>query len=114
MSNQWGHALCGCLDNITLCLITYFVPCYTAGKNAEAVGDSCIMVAALYWIFPIIGIYFSAVVRGKIRDQKGIPVSEVKSIATRFRNLHSLVDIILIITFLLLLNFVFTIPWKTV
>lgn len=30
--NQWKHGLCGCFDNCELCIITYFVPCYTAGK----------------------------------------------------------------------------------
>ncbi|KAK3108275.1 hypothetical protein FSP39_004704 [Pinctada imbricata] len=72
---EWSNGLCGCFNNITLCLITYVAPCYTAGKNAEAVGDSCIMVGVLYWIFPLIGIYFAAQARGKIREQKGIEVS---------------------------------------
>lgn len=72
---EWANPLCGCLNNCTLCLITYFVPCYTAGKNAEAVGDSCCMVGALYYIFPLVGIYLTAKVRGKIREQKGIEVS---------------------------------------
>ncbi len=30
--NQWKHGLCGCFDNCEICIITYFVPCYTAGK----------------------------------------------------------------------------------
>ncbi|XP_033761774.1 protein PLANT CADMIUM RESISTANCE 3-like isoform X2 [Pecten maximus] len=69
---EFANGLCGCMNNCTLCLITYVAPCYTAGKNAEAVGDSCIMVGALYWVFPIVGIYLSAKVREKVREQKGI------------------------------------------
>nr|ANR76348.1 cadmium resistance 3-like protein isoform x1 [Tegillarca granosa] len=69
---EWATGLCGCFNDITLCLITYIAPCYTAGKNAEAVGDSCIMVGALYWLFPIAGIFLSAKVREKIRGSNGI------------------------------------------
>ncbi|XP_062574724.1 uncharacterized protein LOC134236545 isoform X4 [Saccostrea cucullata] len=69
---EFSNGLCGCFNNCTLCLITYVAPCYTAGKNAEAVGDSCIMVALIYAIFPAVGAYFAAKARGKIRDQKGI------------------------------------------
>lgn len=35
------------------------------------------MVGALYYIFPLVGIYLCAKVRGKIRDQKGIEVSSL-------------------------------------
>ena len=38
---EWEHSFCGCFDNCGVCIITYFVPCYTAGKIAEKVGDSC-------------------------------------------------------------------------
>ena len=72
---EFTNGLCGCFNNCMLCLITYVAPCYTAGKNAEAVGESCMMVGALYWLFPIVGIYLSAKVREKIRGQKGIEVS---------------------------------------
>lgn len=72
---EFSNGLFGCFNNCTLCLITYFVPCYTAGKNAEAVGDSCVMVGALYAVFPIAGVYFAAKAREKIREQKGIDVS---------------------------------------
>lgn len=72
---EWANGLCGCFNDITLCLITYIAPCYTAGKNAEAVGDSCIMVGALYWIFPIVGIFLTAKVREKIRETNSIDVS---------------------------------------
>uniref|UniRef100_A0A1I8FPH0 Zf-ANAPC11 domain-containing protein n=1 Tax=Macrostomum lignano TaxID=282301 RepID=A0A1I8FPH0_9PLAT len=46
---EFQHGLCGCFDDCGLCIITYFVPCYTFGKNAEAVGDSCMLCA---WAWP--------------------------------------------------------------
>ena len=57
-------------------MITFLLPCYTAGKNAEAVGQDC-MAHAIYTVIPIVNIYFSATIRGKIRDLKGIEVREV-------------------------------------
>lgn len=56
-------------------IITFLVPCYTAGKNAEAVDESCI-AHGVYSLIPLLGIYCHAVVRGKIRDKKGIDVSK--------------------------------------
>ena len=54
-------------------IITYFVPCYTAGKNAEAIGEGC-LVHGVYSVIPILGIYCHALIRGKIREQKNIEV----------------------------------------
>ncbi|KAL5006728.1 hypothetical protein ScPMuIL_015534 [Solemya velum] len=69
---DWQYGLFGCFNDIGLCIITYFVPCYTAGKNAEAVGESCITYGILSILGPC-GIYFRAKIRGQIRDQKSIP-----------------------------------------
>lgn len=55
-------------------LITFFVPCYTAGKNAEMVGESCIIHCLLSFV-PILNVWCHANVRGKVRDQKKIDVS---------------------------------------
>lgn len=54
-------------------IITYFVPCYTAGKNAEGIGEGC-LVHGVYSVIPILGIYCHALIRGKIREQKNIEV----------------------------------------
>ena len=81
MSNQWQHGLCGCFDNCSVCIITYFVPCYTFGKNAEAVGENC-MLCALGFFVPLANLWFGASIRGKIREQKGIEGSLVKDLLT--------------------------------
>lgn len=52
-------------------IITFFVPCYTFGKNAEQLGESCIMYA-LSQLVPLLNIWCAVSVRGKIREQKGI------------------------------------------
>lgn len=56
-------------------IITYFCPCYTFGKNAEAVGDSCCLCGLSYFVAPI-NLYTRTHIRGKVRDQKGIEVSK--------------------------------------
>lgn len=71
---EWQNGLFGCFSNCGVCIITYFLPCVTAGKNAEAVGKSCCLWGFLAILGPI-GIYTRAVVRGLIREQKGIDVS---------------------------------------
>ena len=71
MSNQWQHGLCGCFDNCFTCIITYVAPCYTFGKNAEAVGDSCVL-CGLASCVPLLNIWFGASTRRKIREQKNI------------------------------------------
>lgn len=54
-----------------ICIITYFVPCVTAGKNAEAVGEGCFLYGCLSTLGPI-GIWSRTKIRGKIRENKGI------------------------------------------
>ncbi len=55
-------------------IIAYFCPCYVFGKNAEAVGDSCLMCALSQFV-PLLNLWTRVSIRGKIREQKGIEVS---------------------------------------
>ncbi|PAA63770.1 hypothetical protein BOX15_Mlig033858g2 [Macrostomum lignano] len=67
--SQYRHGLCGCFDDCGICIVAYFLPCYTHGKTAEAVGDSCVLCAIGYlFVAPCVG----AVIRGKVRDKQGI------------------------------------------
>ena len=52
-------------------IITYFCPCYTFGKNAEQLGESCVMYALSQFV-PLLNLWCRTQVRGKIREQKGI------------------------------------------
>ncbi|XP_013387239.1 protein PLANT CADMIUM RESISTANCE 2-like [Lingula anatina] len=74
MSGYWRHGLCGCFNNLGICIITYFVPCYTIGKNAEAVDESCCLYCCIGVIEPF-GTFFRANTRSKIRERQGIPGS---------------------------------------
>jgi len=71
MSGEFQHGIFGCFDNFGLCIISYFVPCYTFGKNAEAVGEGCFLCGFMY-IIPIANIIAALKIRGKIRESKGI------------------------------------------
>ncbi|XP_052806286.1 uncharacterized protein LOC128237134 isoform X1 [Mya arenaria] len=68
---EWQNGLFGCFSNCGVCIMTYFLPCVTAGKNAEAVGKGCCLWGFLSILGPI-GIYTRAQVRQLIREQKGI------------------------------------------
>jgi Cys-rich protein (TIGR01571 family) len=76
MSGEFQHDLCGCFDNCTICIITYFVPYYTAGKVAEKVGESCLLHCLLTYV-PVAGIVCRTIVRGKIRQQRNIEGSQI-------------------------------------
>ncbi len=68
---KWQHGLCGCFNDIGLCLITYIAPCITAGKNAEAVGNDCMLYGCLSILGPI-SLWSRSMVRGQIREARGI------------------------------------------
>ena len=71
LGGEWTNGLCGCFGDIKLCLITYIVPCYTAGKNAEAVGEDCVKYG-IFSVLPIANFVCGAKIRRLIREQKGI------------------------------------------
>ncbi|XP_072028868.1 uncharacterized protein [Amphiura filiformis] len=68
---EWKNGLCGCFNNIGICIITYIVPCYTAGKVAEKNGESCIMYGCLSTL-GCIGLWSMTKIRGMTRESKGI------------------------------------------
>ena len=35
---EWSHDLCGCFDNLGMCIVAYFVPCVSFGQTAEQLG----------------------------------------------------------------------------
>ncbi len=35
----WNYELFGCFDDFKLCIFTFLLPCYTAGRNAEGLGE---------------------------------------------------------------------------
>uniref|UniRef100_A0A0B7B195 Uncharacterized protein n=1 Tax=Arion vulgaris TaxID=1028688 RepID=A0A0B7B195_9EUPU len=78
---EFQHGICGCFDNIGLCLITYLVPCYTFGKNAEAVGDSCLLCGLAYFV-PFLDIVALITVRRKIRESRNIEGSCISDFFT--------------------------------
>ena len=71
---EWKNGLCGCFNNFGICAITYFVPCYTAGKLAERNGESCVMYGCLSML-GCVGLWSMTKIRGMTREKKGIDVS---------------------------------------
>ena len=67
-------------------LLTYFIPYYMVGKTAEAVGESCCL-HCLVQLIPYLNWYCLAVLREKVRKNKGIGVS--KCYRWRFAGLYT-------------------------
>ncbi len=44
MNGEWQYGLCGCFNNCGICIVTYFLPCLTAGQNAAATGKHTVNV----------------------------------------------------------------------
>ena len=72
MAKQWSHGLFGCFDDCGTCIVTFFCPCYSAGKNAEAVGAECYVLCGLATCIPVANVFFMAQIRSKIREQNRI------------------------------------------
>ena len=71
MSREWTNGVFGCFNDCTSCILAYFIPCYIFGKNAEVVGDSCVLCALSQFV-PLLSIWARVSIRGKIREQRGI------------------------------------------
>jgi len=80
---EWKQSFCGCFDNCGVCVITYFIPCYTAGKVAEKVGENCCLCGFVICV-PFAGNICGAIVRSKVRAQKGISGSMLNDLLAWF------------------------------
>ena len=69
MPQPFGNELFGCFADPRLCIITFIVPCYTIGKNAEHFGEDCLLVGLLSCI-GLAG--FGSVLRWRLRQEKDL------------------------------------------
>lgn len=91
---QWTNGIFGCLGDCSICkqhsqcllfcfvitgLLSFICPCIQFGRNAEAVGESCLMYALSQFV-PLLNLYCRLSVRGKIREQKGIEGTFIKDL----------------------------------
>jgi len=66
--SPWKYGLFGCFGDHKLCLLTFICPCYTMGKNAEGVGENCL----LHGLLSLLGLNFGPIVRWRLRQEKSI------------------------------------------
>jgi Cys-rich protein (TIGR01571 family) len=81
MAGEFRQGLFGCFSNCGVCIITFLIPCYTEGKVAEKVGESCLL-HALFMFVPILNLVCASTIRQKVREQKGITGSFVGDLLT--------------------------------
>lgn len=66
--NEWKFGLFGCFDDPKLCVITFLVPCFAIGKNAEALKEDCL----LHGLISLIGLNFGPITRWRMRQERSI------------------------------------------
>lgn len=67
--DPWTFNLMGCFDDPKLCIFTFLVPCFTVGKNAEALGeDGC--QAGVWYGLGCVGI--GAILRWRVREKQNL------------------------------------------
>jgi len=74
---SFQHGLFGCFGNGSVCITTFFCPCYTAGKVAEMTGRSCFWHGLLYVLCTEISILCQGCIRSEIRRSKNIDGSDI-------------------------------------
>ncbi|XP_047137298.1 cornifelin homolog A [Hydra vulgaris] len=72
------HSICSCCNDIGLTLIACCAPSIIAGKNAEHVGDNCLIYGCIAGT--VLGVYLRAMTREKIRKKYLIQGSLCKDI----------------------------------
>ncbi|KXJ19586.1 protein PLANT CADMIUM RESISTANCE 10 [Exaiptasia diaphana] len=65
--SAWSSGICGCFEDMSICATSYFCPCIVAGKNAEAMGESCLLYGCLSTM-GCVGIFFGAKIRERVRQ----------------------------------------------
>ncbi|CAH1792554.1 unnamed protein product [Owenia fusiformis] len=71
------NGLLGCFGDFKLCLLTFCCPAYTVGKNAEYLGESCLIMGALFCVG------FTAIApinRWRLRERLGIEGSLLEDV----------------------------------
>ena len=75
MTNEWQNGTFACCNDVGACFFSCCCPCIVAGKNAEAMGENCMVYGALS-IIGCIGVYTMSTIRGKARERYGIQVQQ--------------------------------------
>jgi len=76
---EWKNGLFGCFGDLKVCLLSYFVGPFVHAKNAEAVGENCLLCGLVMFV-PLANIWFLTQIRGKIREANGIEGTLVKDL----------------------------------
>ncbi|ESO12846.1 hypothetical protein HELRODRAFT_188008 [Helobdella robusta] len=73
MSHKWKNGIFGCFNDCSICILSFLIPCYIAGKNAKGVGRSCLIFGCLSILEPI-GCLARSVIRQDIRTKHNIEI----------------------------------------
>ena len=77
-SNKFQNSLFGCLGDTRMCILVFCIPCYVVGKNAEVLGEDCLLIGLLSGL----GLPFGPLLRWRIRQQKYIEGNMISDVFT--------------------------------
>ena len=77
MPAEFKTGLFGCFSDPKLCILTFCLPCYTIGKNAEtAFGEECLLIGLLMCA----GISTGPILRWRLREKEGLQGSMITDV----------------------------------
>ena len=86
---DFQHGIFDCFGECGMCLVTTFIPCLQSGKNAEAMGENCLLYGLSTWCG--FGFITDALIRQKIREKYGIDVSDAFNLSGLEHDLEKIV-----------------------
>ena len=81
--SEWDESLFGCFNNFGICALSYFLPCYVNGKNAEAI-EKGFFLNCCGMLIPIVNIVLRVQLRKEIRHRQNIDGTRCNDILAIF------------------------------
>merc|ERR1712045_138403 len=81
---DYKNGLFDCFGNCGLCLITYFLPCYTVGKNTESLDQCSCIVGGILTFVPLVNLIMLFQMRQKANEKVGQENNCLKDLAITY------------------------------
>jgi len=72
LDKDWENGIFSCFGDFKMCVITFLLPCYTAGKIGDKVPGLSCLTAGLLFLIPIVNLIIAFKLRTGIKTVKMI------------------------------------------